>query len=150
MSAARDVERAAVEIVRKAEAARGWRPGSLLSQRAQRLEGCDFLSEPPDGGPAHRIEVKGWGEPLLAGDGSFSYPADVTREQFEHAKADPATWRLEIVANLTAVLAGEGVPQRLTLDGSEVVERARCWRYQVRLDGLAERILDGLPTQHRA
>jgi hypothetical protein len=143
VSAARSVELAAVEIVREAETARGWRPGPLLGQRAQRLEGYDLLSVPPDGGPAHRIEVKGWGEPLLAGDGSFSYPADVTREQFEHAKTDPATWRLEIVGNLTAVLAGEGQPQRLTLDGSEVVDRACCWRYQVRLDGLTERVDEG-------
>jgi hypothetical protein len=129
--------------VRAAEVARRWQPGLLLDQRAQHTEGCDFLSASPGGGSAHRIEVKGWGEPLLAADGSFSYPADVTREQFEHAKADPTTWRLEIVGNLTAVLAGSGQPQRLTLDGSEVVDRACCWRYHVRLDGLAERIDDG-------
>jgi hypothetical protein len=143
MSAANDVERAAVKIVREAEITRGWRAEPLLGQRAQRIEGCDFLSTPPDGGQAHRIEVKGWGEPLLATDGSFSYPADVTREQFEHAKANPTTWRLEIVGNLTAVLAGDGQPQRLTLYGSEVTERARCWRYQVRLDGLAKHIQAG-------
>jgi len=129
MSDAKRVEQAAVEIVQAAETARGWRPGRLLSQRAQRLQGCDFLSEPPDGGPAHRIEVKGWGAPLLADDGSFTYPADVTREQYDHARSEPATWRLEIVGNLTAALAGKDTPQRLTLDGAEVVERARCWRY---------------------
>ncbi len=143
MSAARDVERAAVEIVRMAEIARGWQPEPLLGQPAQRTEGCDFLSTPPDGGAAHRIEVKGWGESLLCADGSFSYPADVTREQFEHAKADPTRWRLEIVGNLSAVLDGSGQPQRLTLTGSEVAERARCWRYQVPLDGLAERVNHG-------
>jgi hypothetical protein len=143
MSAAMRVELAAVEIVRAAETARGWRPGSILGQRAQRLEGCDFLSEPPDGGPAHRIEVKGWGEPLVTAGGSFSYPADVTREQYERAKAEPTTWRLEIVADLTAFLEGRGVPQRLTLDGSEVVERAYCWRYRVPLDGLTAGIVEG-------
>ncbi len=140
MSAAREVERAAFEIVQASEIARGWRAGALLGQRAQHIEGCDFLSAPPDGGPAHRIEVKGWGEPLLRADGSFSYPADVTSEQFERAKADPTKWRLEIVGNLTAVLSEGRLPQRLTLDGSEVVQRASCWRYQVRLDGLADRI----------
>lgn len=140
MSAAREVEKAAFEIVQASEIARGWRPGALLGQRAQRSEGCDFLSTPPDGGPTHRIEVKGWGEPLLRADGSFCYPADVTSEQFERAKADPTKWRLEIVGNLTAVLRDDSQPQRLTLDGSEVVQRASCWRYQVRLDGLADRI----------
>lgn len=134
-----NIEKLAVEIVREAEIARGWEPGPLLGQHTQHQEGCDLLSTPPDGGPAHRIEVKGWGEPLLTSDGSFTYPADVNREQFERAKSDPH-WRLEIVGNLTAAQAETGQPQRLTLTGEEVVERAACWRYRVSLDGLAERI----------
>lgn len=56
------------------------------------------------------MEVKGWGEALLK-DGSFSFAAEINREQFKRAKTDPTTWRLEIVGNLTAVLAGNGQPQ---------------------------------------
>jgi hypothetical protein len=134
-----NVEKLAVEIVRSAELARGWTPGPLLSQHDQHEEGCDLLSTPPDSGPPHRIEVKGWGEPLLAENGAFSYPADVNREQFERAKSDP-NWRLEIVGNLGAVRAGTGQPERLTLTAKEVVKRAACWRYRVSLDGLADRV----------
>jgi hypothetical protein len=63
----------------------------------------------------------------------------VNREQYERAKSDP-NWRLEIVGNLAAVRGGTGQPERLTLTGAEVVQRAECWRYRIPLDGLAERI----------
>jgi hypothetical protein len=128
-----------VEIVCDAERARGFQPSDLLSQRAQHDEGCDVLSVPANGGAAHRIEVKGWGEPLLRPDGSFTYPADVNHEQLEHARTDP-TWRLEIVANIAAERAGRGNPERLTLSGAEVAERAIGWRYRVPLDDLANRV----------
>jgi hypothetical protein len=117
----------------------------LLGQRAQHDEGCDLLSVPANGGPAHRIEVKGWGEPLLKSDGSFSYPADVNQEQVERARADP-TWRLEIVANISAERAGTGNAERLTLSGAEVADRAVGWRYRVPLDGLADRVV-GVSTK---
>lgn len=137
-----EIEKLAVNIVRERETARGWMPGPVLGQHDQHQEGCDLLSAPPDGGPAHRIEVKGWGEPLLAADGSFTYPADVNHEQVERAKSDP-NWRLEIVGNLTAVHAGTGEPQCLTLSAAEVVGRADAWRYRVSLDGLADRVGGG-------
>lgn len=133
------IEKLAVEIVRDAEIAEGWKPGPLLSQRAQHDEGCDLLSKPTNGGPPRRIEVKGWGEPLLASNGTFADLADVNREQYERAMSDP-NWRLEIVGNLAAVRAGTGQPERLTLTSSEVIERAECWRYRIRLDGLAMRV----------
>jgi hypothetical protein len=131
-------EKCAVDIVRKAEIAKGWNPSELLSQSKQREEGCDILSRPPDGGVAHRIEVKGWGEPLRDGV-EFRYPADVNAEQLDRAWSDPK-WRLEIVGNMAAVRAGVGSPERLTLSGQEVVDRAEGWRYRVRLDGLTGRI----------
>ncbi len=137
-----NIEKLAVAIVREAEMTRGWTPGPLLGQHAQHQEGCDLLSVPPDGGPAHPIEVKGWGEPLLAADGSFTDPADVNREQFERARRDP-NWRLEIVGNLSAVHAGVAQSQRLTLTAAEVVDRADAWRYRVTLDGLASRVDQG-------
>lgn len=137
--ASRDTEREAVEIVRTEESARGWSPGQILSQRAQPVEGCDFLSTPPGGGPPHPIEVKGWGEPLVKTDGSFTYPADINVEQYERARRDP-NWRLEIVANLTAAREGRGSPERLTLTAAEVLERASAWKFKVGLHGLQKRI----------
>lgn len=136
-----DTEREAVEIVRAEEVAKGWTPGPQLGQRAQPLEGCDFLSIPPDGGSAHPIEVKGWGEPMVGPDGSILDRADMNVEQLERAKADP-NWRLEIVANLAAARERRGRPQRLSLTAAEVVERARGWRYRVELDGLAQRVTE--------
>ena len=128
-------EKLAVQIVCKDEIERGWLPGPQLGQRAQRAEGCDLHSSPPDGGPPHAIEVKGWGEPLRQPDGSFTYPADVNAEQLRRAGQDPP-WRLEIVANLAAVRAGTGAPERLTLSGPDVIARAVGWRFRVPLDGL--------------
>jgi hypothetical protein len=132
-------EREAVKIVRQEEIARGWTPGPLLSKTRERAEGCDFFSEPPEGGPAHPVEVKGWGEPLLASEGS---KADINAQQLERAQRDP-TWRLEIVGNLTAHRAGLGEIERLTLTAAEVVDRARPLRFNVTLEGLAERVVVG-------
>jgi hypothetical protein len=134
-----DKEKVAIEVVREAEIARGWQPGPILGQQAQHAEGCDLFSYPPDGGPAHAIEVKGWGEPLLRPDGSFTYPADVNAEQLERAKGD-ASWRLVIVANLDAVMAKTGEAEVLTLTSSDVIQRAVGWRYRVPLDGLQSSI----------
>jgi hypothetical protein len=128
----------AVEIVREAEVAKGWNPSELLPQSKQREEGCDILSQPPDGGTAHRIEVKGWGEPLRDGT-EFRYQADVNAEQLDRARSDP-TWRLEVVGNIAAVRAGVGGPELLTLSGQEVVDRAEAWRHRIRLDGLTSRV----------
>jgi hypothetical protein len=137
-----NTEKEAIRIVTESEKAKGWTPGHFLSQRAQHDQGCDLLSTPPSGGEPHPIEVKAWGEPLVKSDGSFTYPADVNQEQLERAKTDPH-WRLEIVANIAAVRAGTGKPERLTLSGKEVCERAVGWRYRVPLDGLAGRVMEG-------
>ncbi len=80
------------------------------------------------------MEVKGWGEPARP-DGSFSYDADINVQQLERAKRDPS-WRLEIVANLTAARKGEGTVERLSLSAADVVERAKPWAFLVPLDGL--------------
>lgn len=138
-TAFRSTEREAVEIARREEAERGWRPDPVLAQSRQPVEGCDFLSTPPDGGPPHPVEVKGWGESLLKPSGGFSYPADINHEQLERAQRDPS-FRLEIVANLTAARRGEGRPERLTLTAADVVERARPWKHKVALEELADRI----------
>ncbi len=128
-------EKLAIEVLSQAEIARGWQPSPILGQKAQHAEGCDVFSYPPDGGEAQAIEVKGWGEPLLRPDGKFTYPADVNAEQLQRAKRDP-NWRLVIVANLDAVMAGTGEVEVLTLTSSDVIQRAVGWRYRVPLEGL--------------
>ena len=132
-------EREAVLVVRAEEEARGWTPGPNLSKYEEALQGCDFVSQPPDGGAAHAVEVKGWGEPLRRGDDGFTYDADINAEQHARACRD-SNWRLEIVGNLTAARAGTGEIERLTLTAADVVERARPWRYKVGLSGLTDRI----------
>ena len=62
----------------------------------------------------------------------FSYGSEVNFEQLERARAYPLWRRLEIVANLAAVRAGTGEAQRLTLTGTEVVERAVPWGLECR------------------
>lgn len=136
---ASSTERDAMALVRSEEVERGWRPGRVLSQARQPIEGCVFLSEPPGGGQPHPVEVKGWGEPLLRRSDQFSYPADINVEQLERAGREP-NWRLEIVGNLTAARHGTGQPERLTLTAREVVERATGWKYKVPLDGRARRV----------
>lgn len=132
-------EQEATAIVRAEELARGWTPGPPLSKRNERMEGCDFLSSPPDGGEPHPVEVKGWGESLFTPDGRFRYQQDINAEQLARAARDP-NWRLEIVANLTAARVGAGSVERLTVTASEVRNRAKPWKYRVNLDGLGDRV----------
>jgi hypothetical protein len=135
-------EKEAVRIVREEEEQAGRRVEALTKSR-ERSEGCDFLSYPPDGGPPDRVEVKGWSAPFMkvtkSGVPAFSYESEVNVEQLGRARIDPR-WRLEIVANLAAVRAGTGEAQRLSLTGTEVVERAKPWKFRVSLEGLAGRI----------
>jgi hypothetical protein len=138
---AKATELEAIELVRAGEEARGWRPGPLLGQSEQHNEGCDFLSTPPDGGPPHPVEVKGWGDPLRKASGGWSYLADLRAEQLDRARSDP-NWRLEIVANLTATREGIGRPQRLTLSAAEVLERAEPLLYRLALTGFEDRVVE--------
>jgi hypothetical protein len=73
------------------------------------------------------------------GETVWCYGSEVNFEQLERARADPL-WRLEIVANLAVVRAGTGEAQRLSLTATEVVERAKPWKFRVPLDGLEARI----------
>lgn len=128
-------EKLAEEILREEEVASGAQPGPRLSQAAQRAEGCDFFSTPKDGGAPHRVEVKGWGAPLRQSDGRPSFAADINPEQLCHARQD-ANWRLEIVANLDAVIAKTGKAKRLTLSGRQAAKKARPAKYWIDLDEL--------------
>lgn len=134
------VERAAVELVRDAEVARGWTPGAPLSKRRERAEGCDFLSTPPGGGDPHPVEVKGHGESLLKPDGSLRDQVELNVQQLNRARRDPR-FRLEVVGNVTAYVAGTGEPEILTIGAADVVELAEPWKYRLRRGRLAEQVV---------
>ena len=48
------------------EQARGWQAKPVGSAKKERELGCDLVSTSPDGSLVERVEVKGWGEPLLS------------------------------------------------------------------------------------
>lgn len=119
-------EKAAMRVVIEEEEQAGRRV-QRLNKRGEGVEGCDFLSHPPDGGPPDPVEVKGWSAPFRSvkrGETVWSYGSEVNFEQLERARTDPL-WRLEIVANLRAVRERTGEAQRLSLTATEVVERAQ-------------------------
>jgi len=130
----------AVRIVLAEEIARGWKPTEIGVAAEEKRLGCDVLSVPPEGGEAHPVEVKGWGEPFLSlSSGRFIDFQDIRSSQMEAARRD-RNYRVEIVANLTAYLAGTGPYERLTLTAAEVCERAIPRLYDVPLTGMEERI----------
>jgi hypothetical protein len=136
---ARRTEVLAVEIIRKEEIARGWKPGPALSKRRKAEAGCDFLSTPPGGGEPEAVEVKSLGHSLLGVRDPAFLRANVNPEQVARARRDPH-WRLEIVANLAAVQAGTGEIERLTLRAGDVVGRVTPAKYWVALSGMEQRI----------
>ncbi len=130
----------AVRIVLEEERARGWTPTEIGVATEEKRLGCDVMSVPPGGVNPHPVEVKGWGEPFLgASSDRFIYHQDIRASQMEAARRNP-NYRLEMVANLTAYLAGGGGYERLTLTAAEVCERAIPRLYDVPLAGLEERI----------
>jgi len=129
-------EREALAIVISEEVSKGWVPRRFTKSQ-ERVEGCDLVSRSPDG-VEHRVEVKGWGQPLLDARG-ITGEADINAEQMERARTDPL-WRLEIVANLTAARTTGAPIERLTVTASEVATRSKEWKYRVRLDGLESRV----------
>jgi hypothetical protein len=133
-----NTEREAMAIVRAEETARGWTPGPALSKKQEALEGCDFLSTPPEGGPPHPVEVKGWGESMFRADGSFRYSQDINVEQLGRAQGDPR-WRLEIVANLGNAREGLGSVERLTVTAADLEGNVRPWKYRIDLSALKDR-----------
>jgi hypothetical protein len=129
----------AVAIVRRDYERAGWSGGATLSKSEERRQGCDLLGEHADTADRAVIEVKGWGEPLRRRDGTSSYPADINAQQHQRALNDDS-WRLEIVANLSAARAGSGRAERRTLSAAGVRERAVRLKFAVPLKGLEYRI----------
>jgi hypothetical protein len=131
--------RTAMEIVFAEERARGCvaeLPGSWAKEKEH---GCDILSTPPGADRPHPVEVKAWGEPLLTAKGRFAYDQDIRASQLAAAQLSDM-YRLEIVGNLDAYLAGAGPYERLTLSAHEIRERAVPRLFDLRLDGLQEQI----------
>jgi hypothetical protein len=120
-------------IVLAEERARGFEAAAVPSVRLEKEYGCDILSTPPSGREPHRVEVKGWGEPLLRARGGWSYDQDIRPSQYAAASTFP-TYRLEIVANIEAWLAGIGELERLTLTAKHIVENAYISQYRVPLE----------------
>jgi hypothetical protein len=106
-------------------------PGSWSKEKEY---GCDILSTPPGAAAPHPIEVKAWGEPFLTAKGRFTYDQDIRASQFTAAQHSDH-YRLEIVANLEACLAGNSHYERLTITAHEIRERA------------VPRLLHGLETR---
>lgn len=132
-----------MEIVITEEHARGWSAVWVGSWAKEKELGCDLLSTPPDGGPPHPVEVKAWGEPFLDPKGRWNYQGqDIRTSQFSAALLDDR-YRVEIVANVDAHLAGSGEYERLSLSAVEVVKRAVPRLYDVPLAGLEGRIRVG-------
>ena len=123
-----------MEIILAEERAAGWVPRVLGAAKLEKQHGCDILSAPPDGGAQHPVEVKGWGEPFTTVSGRFGYHQDMRASQMEAAQRDP-NFRIEMVANLTAYLAGTGPYERLSLTAAEILERAIPRLYDVPLAG---------------
>ena len=123
-----------MDIVLAEELAAGWSPRVLGAAALEKHHGCDILSTPPDGGEAHPVEVKGWGEPFVPRGGRFGYDQDIRASQMAAAQRDP-DYRIEMVANLTAYLAGSGPYERLTLTSDEIIRRAIPRLYDVPLTG---------------
>ena len=129
-----------MEIVLAEEVAAGWTPRVLGAAALEKQHGCDILSVPPAGGEPHPVEVKGWGAPFIATRQQFGYHQDIRASQMLAAQRDP-NFRIEIVANLTAYVAGTGRYERLTLTASEIIERAIPRLYDVPLAGKENEIV---------
>lgn len=129
-----------MDIVLAEELAAGWSPRVLGAAALEKHHGCDILSTPPGGGEPHPVEVKGWGEPFVSGRGRFGYDQDIRASQMAAAQRDP-NFRIEMVANLTAYLAGSGPYERLTLSSDEIIRRAIPRLYDVPLTGKEREIV---------
>lgn len=130
----------AVRIVLEEERKRGWKATEVGVAKEEKRLGCDILSVPPTGGEPHAVEVKGWGEGFLRSvSGRFAYDQDIRASQLEAAERDP-NYRLEIVANLAAYVAGAGRYERLTLTAAEICQRAVPRLCDVRLTGMEDQI----------
>jgi hypothetical protein len=129
-----------MDIVVAEEIVAGHHPHVLGAAALEKQHGCDILVTTGDGEEPTPVEVKGWGEPFFSASGLWRYPQDIRASQMEAARRNPA-YRIEIVANLTAYLAGDGPYERLTLTAQEICERAEPRLYDVPLAGKEDEIV---------
>jgi hypothetical protein len=134
------IRNAAMEIVVAEELAAGHRPHVLGAAALEKQHGCDILVTAAEGHEPIPVEVKGWGEPFVSGSGLWRYEQDIRASQKEAAERNPE-YRIEVVANLTAYLAGDGPYERLTLTAAEISEHAKPRLYDVPLEGKEDEIV---------
>lgn len=141
LGVAERIRAAAMEIVLREEAEKGWKAQAVRSVTEEKRHGCDILSIPPAGGEPHPVEVKGWSEPFLSPTGLLRHHQDLRASQFKaaHARDD---YRIEVVANLAAYLAGQEPYQRLTLRANQI-RQALPSAYELPLAELAREIRNG-------
>lgn len=129
-----------MEIVVAEELAAGHQPHVLGAAVLEKEHGCDIIVTPAEGSEPTPVEVKGWGEPFFFASGLWRYDQDIRASQMKAAKRNP-DYRVEIVANLTAYLAGDGPYERLTLTAGEICERAKPRLHDVPLTGKEDEIV---------
>jgi hypothetical protein len=134
-----DIRRAAMDIVVAEEWLAGRRPEPIRGTHLERIYGCDILVYVEEREEPDRVEVKGWGDPLIATRGAFSWRQDLQVSQYE-AACSGAPFRVEIVANLRAFLGAGGNFDRLTVHGDFVRNHGRPSAYEVALDPLKDDI----------
>jgi hypothetical protein len=122
-----------MEIVLAEERLLGRSAEPLPGTRLEKQYGCDILVHRGDDAEPERVEVKGWGDPLVGRRGKLSWPLDVQVSQFEAARSG-APFRVEIVANLTRFLDGGDPYERLTVPGAFVADHALPSGYMVILE----------------
>jgi hypothetical protein len=135
--------RTAMVIVIAEEQARGWNALPAGSWSKEKELGCDLLSTPPDGSSPDPVEVKAWGESFLDGKGRWRYSGQDIRVSQLSAVFLNSRYRLEIVANVDAYLAGEGKYERLTLSAGQIIDRVIPLLYDVPLAGLEQQVRVG-------
>ena len=136
---AEDVRVAAMEIIVAEEWLAGNTPEPIRGTHLEQVYGCDVLVRVPGLAEPEHVEVKGWGAPLIAHKGKFSWRQDMQVSQYR-AACSGVSYRMEIVANLRRFLdAGDGY-DRLTVGGGFIREQAEPLGYQVDLEPLRDGI----------
>ncbi len=129
-----------MEIVLAEERMRGNSAHALAGAHLEKAHGCDILSTVPGQDDPTRIEVKGWGTPLIAAGGKFNWPLELQVSQHDAARTVGVSFRAEIVANLRAYLDHGAPYERLTVPGAYISTNAVPSAYAVPLEGLRDAV----------
>jgi hypothetical protein len=136
---AEDVRAAAMEVIVAEEWLAGNTPEPIRGTHLEQVHGCDILVGVPGQAEPDRVEVKGWGEPMIAVRGKFSWRQDMQVSQYRSASSG-LPFRMEIVANLRRFLDAGDRYDRLTVDADFIRRQAQPSAYEVDLEPLREGI----------